>query len=72
MRKIIKDILRTLLLYSFEKKLSLFKILFQILFLIIISSFNLKKFLKKKKIIFLSHQRFRGDIEVINKKFWFL
>ena len=71
MRKIIKDILRSLLLYSFEKKLSLFKILFQILFLIIISSFNLNKILKnKKKIIFLSHQRFRGDIEVINKILW--
>ena len=70
MKKIIKDILRSLLLYSFEKKLSLFKILFQILFLIIISSFNLNKIFKnKKKIIFLSHQRFRGDVEVINKKF---
>lgn len=70
MKKIIKDILRSLLLYSFEKRLSIFRIFFQIFFLIIISSFNLNKIFKnKKKIIFLSHQRFRGDIEVINKKF---
>jgi hypothetical protein len=70
MKKIIKKKIRTLLLYSYNKKNRTLNFLFQICLVGVIFFSNLNiVFTSKKKLLFLSHQRFRGDIEIINQEF---
>ena len=70
MKKIIKKIIRDLLLYSFDKKNRILNFIFQICLASVIFLYNLNKvFTSKKKLAFLSYQRFRGDIEIINQAF---